>query len=478
MKIKTEQFKAVAKREMHNPSSRTFLNLLSVFILPQREKSMGTFPNPEATHRMGGIIREEALSRLPELLEQFETNAAKAGARIFWAKDSREANDYILNLARKNNVSYVTKGKSMVTEEMGLNEFLEKNGIRPYETDLGEFITQLLDLPPFHIVGPAANVSPEEIRDVFMEKAGLEKPTNDPVELGYAARQYLRDKFLNMTMGITGVNFAIAETGTIINVENEGNIRFNKSSPKIQVSVMTLEKVLPVMKDALHMLRLVSINCTGQKIGTYVSMDTGPKNNDEKDGPEELHIIIMDNGRSQLYQDVRARQILQCIRCGGCLNICPVFHIVGGYPYGWVYSGPMGQVLTPLLLGLSGCHDHIWACTGCGACKANCPAGVDHPRAFHYLRQMEAAGDKTLKAGSRPFAENMAYRAFGRMAASPLLWKVTSKAMRAVVNRGQTDGKIAKGPGPMSQWLQARDFPAMPEKTFHDVWKEMKAGRQ
>ena len=373
-------------------------------------------------------------------------------------------------------MDYVTKGKSMVTEEMALNEVLEKNGITPYETDLGEFITQLLKRPPFHIVGPAANVPVDEIRDIFMEKAGLKEPTTDPVELGYAARLYLRDKFFKMKMGITGVNFAVAETGAIINVENEGNIRFNKSSPEIQVSVMTIEKVIPSMKDAMHMLRLVSRNCTGQHIGTYASMDTGPRKKGEIDGPGELHIIILDNGRSRLYQDPLTRQALQCIRCGGCLNVCPVYGIIGGYPYGWVYSGPMGQLLTPMLLGLSGCHDHIWACTGCGTCKDNCPAGIDHPKVLQYLRTMEAKGDKSFDAQSPPFTENMAYRAFAAVAANPMLWKMTSKAMRTVLNRGATDATISKGPGPMKDWLEGRDFPRMPEKTFHDKWKEIKKG--
>ena len=466
MEIKTKQFKETAKKELNNPNSRIFLNLLPVVLSSLRQLAMESFPDPDAAHKLGGIIRQEAVARLPELLEQFETNAQKAGAKVFWAKDSQAANAYILNIAKKNGVTYVTKGKSMVTEEMALNEVLEKNDITPYETDLGEFITQLLGRPPFHIVGPAANIPPDEIRDVFMEKAGLEKPTTDPVELGYAARLYLRDKFFNMKMGITGVNFAVAETGTIINVENEGNIRFNKSSPKIQVSCMTIEKVLPTMKDAMHMLRLVSRNCTGQHIGTYASMDTGPKKSDEADGPEELHIVILDNGRSDLYHDSQARQILQCIRCGGCLNICPVFGIVGGYPYGWVYSGPMGQILTPMLLGLGECHDHIWACTGCGACKANCPAGIDHPKVLHYLREMEVMGDKTLQAVPPPLSENMAYKAFGQVASSPLLWKMTAKAMRTVLNRKTANGKLTKGPGPMEDWLAARDFPELPKKNL------------
>jgi L-lactate dehydrogenase complex protein LldF len=473
MEIKTRQFKAVARQELNNPNSRIFLDLLPVVLSSLRQLAMASFPDPEAAQRLGGIIRAEALSRLPELLEQFEKNALKAGAKVFWAGDAHAANAYILELARNNQVDFVTKGKSMVTEEMGINEVLEKNGIEVYETDLGEFIAQLLKRPPFHIVGPAANVPPPEIRDIFIEKGIMENPTVDPRELGYAARLYLRDRFSRMKMGITGINFAVAETGTIINVENEGNIRFNKSSPKIQVSVMTLEKVIPNLKDAMHMLRLVSRNCTGQHIGAYASMDTGPRKKDEMDGPDELHIIILDNGRTRLYQNVKTRQALQCIRCGGCLNICPVFGIIGGFPYGWVYSGPMGQLLTPLLLGLSGCHDHIWACTGCGACKANCPAGIDHPRVLHYLREMEVQGEKSLDAVPPPFTEDMAYKAFSVIASNPTLWKLTSKIIRTVLNRNAQDGKLSKGPGPLETWLAGRDFPQMGDKTFHERWKEI-----
>ncbi|MFO7963646.1 MAG: lactate utilization protein B [Desulfobacterales bacterium] len=473
MQIKTKEFKTVAKKELNNPHSRIFLNLLPVVLSSLRTLAMESFPDPEAAHKLGGIIRSEAVARLPELLERFEANAVKAGATVFWAEDTDAANAYILKLARDNHVEYVTKGKSMVTEEMGLNEVLEKNGIKAYETDLGEFITQLLGRPPFHIVGPAANIPTDQIRDVFMEKAGLETPTTDPVELGYAARRYLRDKFFRMKMGITGVNFAVAETGTIINVENEGNIRFNKSSPDIQVSVMTIEKVIPSMKDAMHLLRLVSRNCTGQHIGSYASMDTGPRKSDEVDGPKELHIVILDNGRSSLYQDAATRQALQCIRCGGCLNICPVYGIIGGYPYGWVYSGPMGQLLTPMLLGISGCHDLLWACTGCGACREYCPAGIDHPRVLHYLRDLEVRGDAAFKAPPPPITEKMAYRTFAGIASNPMLWKMTARAMRTVLNRGADSEKLSRGPGPMNTWLEGRDFPRMPKKTFHDRWKEI-----
>jgi len=368
MEIKTDKFTELAKRELKDERNRPFLKLKIPDLRMKREIGLSSLPDIPAAMAYGAAIRAEAIARLPELLEEFERNALANGAKVFWARDGKEANEFIKNLAVEKGARYVTKGKSMVTEETALNELLSESGIEAWETDLGEFIAQQLHRPPFHIVGPAVNVPVEEIRDIFMKKANMKEPTLDPVQLGLAARLFLRDKFHHVEMGITGVNVAVAETGTIINVENEGNIRFTKSSPRTQVSVMSLEKVVPTMKDALHLIRLLCRNCTGQKLSAYVSMDSGPKKKDEIDGPEELFIVIVDNGRSKIYQDIKARDALRCIRCAACLNICPVYRQVGGYAYGWAYSGPMGQVVNPLLLGLDRTQELYRATTLCGAC--------------------------------------------------------------------------------------------------------------
>ena len=260
MEIKTEQFTALAKKELQNERSRRFLKKIPHENLVKRDAAMSNLPDPAAAMACGAAMRAEALARLPELLEEFEKKAKANGMKVVWARDDKEVNEFIKNLAKEKGIQYVTKGKSMVTEETALNDHLEKNGIEVWETDLGEFIAQQLHRPPFHIVGPAINVPVEEVRDLFIEKIGLKEPTLDPVRLGYAARLFLRDKFHHVQMGITGVNIAVAETGTIINVENEGNIRFTKSSPPVQVSVMSLEKVIHTMKDALHLLRLMCRN--------------------------------------------------------------------------------------------------------------------------------------------------------------------------------------------------------------------------
>jgi L-lactate dehydrogenase complex protein LldF len=474
MEIKTEKFNELAKKELKDSRTRTFLKLMPPVLRQKREIGLATLPDVPAAMAYAAAIRAEAIARLPELLEEFEKNALANGAKVFWARDDREANEYIKNLALERGVKYVTKGKSMVTEETALNELLSKNGVEAWETDLGEFIAQQLHRPPFHIVGPAINVPVEEIRDLFMEKAGMKEPTLDPVQLGYAARVFLRDKFHHVEMGITGVNIAVAETGSIINVENEGNIRFTKSSPRTQVSVMSLEKVVPTMKDALHLLRLLCRSCTGQKLSAYVSMDSGPKKKDEIDGPEELFIVIVDNGRSGIYQDLKARDALRCIRCAACLNICPVYRQIGGYAYGWAYSGPMGQVLNPLLLGLRRTQDLYRASTLCGACKSVCPVGIDHPSMFLYYRSKDVLSDSEMKGKKRPWAEEKFFRMWSRAATHPWLWNLGVGMVRPVLNKDARDGVIRKAKGPFAGWFRTRDFPAMTGTPFHERWKKIK----
>jgi len=474
MEIKTEQFTELAKKELQNERSRTFLKVWFPLLSLKRDLGMATLPDQAAAQAYGAAIRREAIARLPELLEEFEKNALANGAKVFWAHDAKEANEYILKLAKERGIKYVTKGKSMVTEETSLNELLVQNGVEPWETDLGEFIAQQLNRPPFHIVGPAINVPVEEVRDVFLEKANLKEPTLDPVQLGYAARIFLRDKFHHVQMGITGINMAVAETGTIINVENEGNIRLTKSSPQTLVSVMSIEKVVPTMEDALHLIRLLGRNCTGQKIPAYVSMDSGPKKTDEIDGPEELFIVIVDNGRSKIYQDLKAREVLRCIRCAACLNSCPVYGKIGGYAYGWAYSGPMGQVFNPALLGLHRTQDLYRATTLCGACKSVCPVGIDHPSLFLYYRAKDVSGDPFFQGKKRPATEERFFKAWTMAVSRSWLWKMGLRMVRPYLNKEARNGQISKINGLFRGWFRSRDLPYIPEKTFRDRWKEIK----
>ncbi len=476
MEIKTEQFIEASREALNDSHARAFLDGFASIGNERRLTGLNTFPDPSAAQDYGAAIRAEAVARLAELLEEFEQNAIRSGAKVFWARNAKEANDFIVRLAQKKEVAFVTKGKSMVSEETGLNQALHDNGIPPYETDLGEFITQLLERPPFHIVGPAVNVPVEDIRDIFLKKRIITEPTLDPVKLGFAARCFLRDKFHHLGMGITGVNMAVAETGTIINVENEGNIRFNKSSPRTQISVMSLEKVVPRMQDALHLLRLLCRNCTGQKISSYVTMDTGPKAADEIDGPEELYIVILDNGRSLFYGDLQAREVLRCIRCGACLGACPVYGKIGGYPYGWAYSGPMGQVLSPLLLGLDKTQNLYRATTLCGRCKQVCPAGIDHPRLYLYYRSKDVEEDPALKAKRPPPVEKRVFRFWKWIITHRWRWSLAMRLLRIIGNRSART--VATGPNgsALKAWCAGRNLPAFPKKIFHRYWKETKSG--
>jgi L-lactate dehydrogenase complex protein LldF len=473
MEIKTEQFVEVGKREMNDPYSQTFLKILPEVLGVMREVGMASYTDPKGASLYGASIRREAVARMPELLEQLESNLVANGTRVIWARDAEEANKAILKIARDNDIKYVTKGKSMVTEEMNTNEMLIENGIEVFESDLGELIIQLLGRPPFHIVGPAINVPVEEVRDIFLEKGVMTEPTLDPTELGHAARMFLREKFQHLEMGITGVNMAVAETGTIINVENEGNIRFTKSSPRIQVSVMSLEKVVPTMKDALYMLRLLCRNCTGQKLGSYITFDTGPKKADEIDGPEELIVVIVDNGRSKHLLNPELREAFHCIRCGACLNRCPVYAKVGGYAYGWAYSGPIGQVLNPLLLGLNRTQDLYRASTDCGRCKEVCPSGVNHPRLFRYYRQQDVEGNKDLGSVKRPWSERQSFKAWQWAVQSRKNWDRSIRMMRPLLNKGISSPGLRRWVKPLNSWMKCRNLQSVPGKTFHERWKDL-----
>jgi L-lactate dehydrogenase complex protein LldF len=474
MKVTTDRFRQSALEELADARTQKFLQILPLRLSARRQEAYGSFSDPEAAHRLGQAIRGEALARLPELLETFERNARANGAQVFWAADGEAANRYIADLAERKGARYVTKGKSMITEELGLNDYLARRGISAWETDLGEFIAQLLEKPPFHIVGPAINIPVEQIRDIFLKRGVLDHPTVDPVALGKAARRFLRDKFRDLQMGVTGVNMAVAETGTVINVENEGNIRFNKSAPRTLVCVMSLEKVVPTLADALHLLRVLCRSATGQAAGAYISLDSGPKRADETDGPEEMHIVILDNGRSPIYQNRHTREALRCIRCGACLNACPVYGKVGGYPYGWAYSGPMGQVLTPALRGLAETGDLIRACTLCHRCKTICPAGIDHPALLLHYRHKDVQADPLLQGRGPDPKERLAHRLFALAGRRYAYWRIFSRLL-PLAARLFGKGAMLRGLGPWGRgWFQSRDLPFPARKSFHQRWRRRK----
>ncbi|MGE5544168.1 MAG: LUD domain-containing protein, partial [Bacillota bacterium] len=391
----TERYREMVLESLKNESQRQLAGRVAGVFKFLRSYALQSYEDPAQVMRDVADTRARSVENMPELLERFEERATAAGAKVYWARNSQEANQIITDIVTAKGIKLAVKGKSMVSEETELNHALEKVGVEVYEGDLGEFIVQQLHQPPFHIVGPAIHLSAEEISDLFVSMMGIE-PTVDPVALGRAARVYLRDKFFSAGVGITGVNVAVAETGSICLVENEGNIRLATSRPRVHIALMSIEKVVADVGEALEAIGLLTRSCTGQKISSYISMITGPRKDGESDGPDELHIVILDNGRSTFYQDPELRQALRCIRCGACLGVCPIYTRIGGPTYGWIYSGPMGAVLNPLLLGVNRSQDLFEACTQCGFCQEVCPGGIRHLELFNRYRQMVLNGFPAL----------------------------------------------------------------------------------
>ncbi len=398
----------------------------------KRENAMSSLADPDARRAMAAQVKDNALARLPELLETLERNVMAAGGRVHWAVDGKQANDIIAAIAREHDVRTVVKGKSMTTEETGLNAVLEAQGARVFETDLGEYIIQLAGEPPSHIIAPAVHKNRQDVADLFAEHLGVER-TEEPERLTRIAREALRGEFLRADMGITGANMALAETGSIVLVENEGNIRFSTTAPRVHVAVMGIEKVVPGPAEAGVLLSLLARNATGLKMSVYTSVFTGPRRPGEADGAEQFHLILLDNGRSRMMADPVLRQALRCLRCGACLNVCPVYGAVGGHAYKTTYPGPIGQCISPALCPDDCAPDMAFACTGCGACKAGCPVQIDLPGLLQHLREMAVAGqatDPSMRGG--PPLSAQAASLFAWTASHPPAWSAACAAARLV----------------------------------------------
>jgi len=394
------------------------------------------------------------LSHLDRYLEEFVGNAESRGAKIHWARDAAEANSIICDLAAESNARIVVKSKSMTTEETHLNAALEAAGMQVVETDLGEYIIQLADEPPSHIIAPAIHKTRGQIAELFNAELGMPL-TDDVARLTSTARATLRDRFAAADVGISGVNFAIAETGTIVIVENEGNIRLTTSLPRIHIAVMGIEKVLPRFADLDVFLKLLPRSGTGQRLTTYQSYITGTKRQAGDEGPEELHIVLLDNGRSRMLAHPVTRQSLACIRCGACLNACPVYQQVGGHAYGSVYPGPIGAVITPQLMGIEKSAQLPYASSLCGACREVCPVKIDIPRLLLHLRAEIAPRKGKL-------SERLAFKMWAQVMMRPSLYK-----MGAVVGRiMQRFVPVAKA------WTNGRDLRPIESKSFHELWSD------
>ena len=471
MKAHPQDYIKIMREEIIKEEQASFMNQVGAVFGYLTSASLGQMADQALAREQSVAIRENAVENLPELLETFEKNAVKNGMEVLWAADAEEARSIIKDLVKKHEAKVITKGKSMISEEIDLNHYLEEElGVKIYEGDLGELIVQMRGTPPFHIVGPAINLNIQQIAQTLVDHIGMEY-TEDAKAIANYVRTFMRRQFEQADMGITGVNMAVASTGSIILVENEGNIRWSTAAPKVHVAIMSLEKVVADMADAFHIMEMLSRSCTGQGMTSYVSVLSGPRAAGEYDGAEKMYVVILDNGRSDIYQDPFLRQALKCIRCGRCGTACPIYLTVGAYPYGWCYPGPMGTVISPLLLGLDDTYDVYQACTLCGGCKSVCPAGIDHVELFHHYRAMKVAGDKRFKAAPVSPVERAGFKSWAAAMKNPALYEKSVGLIRYYLNLGSKEGQVSKMPGPLKAWSAYRDLP-MAEKTFHQYWAE------
>lgn len=417
----------------------------------------------EALRQQAKEAKRRALRDLPELLEQAEANLKANGFRVLWAADADEANRQALEIIQRHGAQLISKGKSMLTEEIGLNHAVEAAGMRVVETDLGEYIIQLNDEPPSHIVAPVIHKTKDEIRDIFIRELGMAH-TDDAGEMVAFAREKLRREFVNADLGISGGNFLIAETGSLCLVENEGNGRLCTTLPNVHIAFIGIEKIVATLEDYAVLNQLIARSGTGQTITVYCNIINGPRRPDEQDGPEHVYIILVDNGRSAIYATDYA-EALACIRCGACLNACPVYRSTGGHAYGSVYSGPIGAVLTPLMTGLENSKPLPYASSLCGACKQACPVDIDLPRMLLDLRADEVESDLTpplWDTAMRLWAVGMGSR-----------WRYELGGAGARIGQPLANGIFGNQmPGVLGHWTQNRDFPQLAPKPFRQLWKE------
>ena len=432
-----------------------------------RQLQLLQLPDSDALRTLAGQIKQHALDYLDYYLDQLKTNVERNGGHVHFARDGAEAKRIILDIAKEAGCSRCIKSKTMVSEEINLAHALEIAGMDVVETDLGEFIVQISHDRPSHLVAPIVHKDRASIAKLFSEYFGT--PYNDdPSALTMQARAYLRDKFRGSDFGMTGGNFLVAETGQLCCVENEGNQRQSITTPRVLVSLVGIEKVVPRMADLAVMLKLLARSATGQPITIYTNIFGGPRAAGEKDGPEEFHLVLIDNGRSEILADQEYRETLRCIRCGACLNACPIYRKIGGHAYGSVYPGPIGALITPLFQGLGNFKDLPQASSLCGACYEACPVKINIPRHLVNLRR------DIQKTHLNSSIERGIYRLWASAMKSPLLYNLIGMLQKWDLRRRakKTGGWVTEMPSVAAGWTQVRDMPAPAAKTFHQLWKK------
>src|SRR5580692_6208772 len=426
-----------------------------------RNGTQSQYQDWQAARTAASTIKWEAINHLDAYLTEFVEKLTRRGTKVFWASNGQEARDYVVALAKEKGARTVIKSKTMTSEEIHLNQALLEAGYEVVESDLGEFIMQLRGEAPYHLVFPAMHLTRHEISDLFADKLHS-APSDDPEELTMIARRELRLKYLEADIGISGANFGIAETGMISITENEGNGRLTTALPKVHVALMGIEKILPKLSDLALFLPLLATAGTGQQITCYNSLIGGPRQADEADGPEEFHLVLLDNNRTQLLADAEQRDALHCIRCGACLNVCPIFKNVGGHSYGTTYQGPIGSVITPHLRGLMEWKHLSYASSLCGACTEVCPVKIDlHHHLLHNRRNAATRNPDRF--------ERLAFRAFARLTANPGLLDKLVRLSRPFLPLVRAARQIM--PPPIRGWLASRELPAVAPRSFRNYWK-------
>ncbi len=464
MRATSLAFESKSKEALANPALQDALGKIKTGWQANRTKAAGALPEFERLRDRGREIKNHTLQHLDLYLEMFEANVTAKGGHVHYARDAAEARKIVLDLCRTAEARAVTKSKSMVAEEIGINEYLEANGIERIETDLGEYIIQLRKEPPSHLVGPAAHLTKDQVSDLFHEHHKTPR-LEDPTALVGEARRVLRRKYFEADVGITGANFLVADTGSFVTVTNEGNAELTQGLPRTHVVITSIEKLVPTMADAFTLLRLLARSATGQEFSSYTTVMTGPRRGDDLDGPENLHIVLVDNGRTKML-GTAFQEMLRCIRCGACMNHCPVYLAAGGHSYGWVYVGPMGSVLTPQFAGIEQTYTLPNASTFCGKCEEVCPVRIPLPKLMRHWREVQ------FKAKLTPPTARHGLELWAYLAKRPALYQsVTRIAMGVLGLLGRRTGRFAKLPL-AGGWTVSRDLPAPAGTTFMAAYRK------
>ena len=470
---RTPTFEESAKESLDDAQLRRNLGKATQTIRRKRTVAVEEMPDWEELREAGRALKERILRHLDEYLLQLEESVTRAGGKVHWARDADEANRIVAGIAKEHGAEEIVKVKSIATDETKLNEHLEREGIRAFETDLAELIIQLAGETSSHILVPAIHKNRAEIRELFLKKLGARDLSDEPSDLAEAARLYLREKFLKAKVGVSGANFAVAETGTVCVVESEGNGRMCTTLPPVLVTLMGIEKVIPAWRDFEVFMQLLPRSSTAERMNPYTSFWTGVSG-EAGDGPEEFHLVFLDNGRTDVLADEIGRQTLNCIRCSACLNVCPVYERTGGHAYNSVYPGPIGAILTPQLVGIGepGPDSLPYASSLCGACYEVCPVKINIPEVLIHLRG-RIVRNRQDRDGFRQKLdpENVAMKSMSNVFADRERFEKAQRLARLgqwPLARGGTIGRL---PGRLAGWTAVRDLKPIPEQTFREWWK-------